>query len=553
MSPLRRFGLGLTAAAIALGAHAAGTGPITLYNGIQLPTTWPPADVTLSREPRPAPYLVSPPAVIPIGVGRQLFVDDFLIQQTTLARTFHQAVPYAGNPILEPDRPWEKGPIGEMAFPFSDGVWFDPKDRLFKMWYMASYRAAGPGRGAEDGMVTCYAVSADGLHWEKPSLDVVPGTNIVLAASRDCAVVWLDHQEKDPARRFKLLRSHPVADKTWGMSLHYSADGIHWSDVIASSHGHKWVGDRNSAFFNPFRNVWVYSIRNSGRYPQLGRIRYYSEGPDIAAGLAAWRQIPWIGADRLDPHHPKYPEIEPQLYDLDAVAYESVLVGFFSIWQGPENKVAAQLKVQKRNEILLGFSRDGFNWDRPDRRPFIGVNETEGAWNWGNVQSVGGGCLVVGDKLYFYYSGRRRNDMTWDSSCRTGVAFLRRDGFASMDASTEGTLTTRPLVFQGRYLFVNADTHGGELRVEVLDREGNVLAPLSAANCLPSRTDSTKQLVQWVGAEDLSALANKPVRFRFQLNHGSLFSFWVSGNKSGGSSGFVAGGGPGFDGAQDMP
>ena len=35
------------------------------------------------------PYLVDPPAVIPIDVGRQLFVDDFLIQSTSLTRRFH--------------------------------------------------------------------------------------------------------------------------------------------------------------------------------------------------------------------------------------------------------------------------------------------------------------------------------------------------------------------------------------------------------------------------------------------------------------------------------
>lgn len=533
---------------------AAGAVAAPLYNGLELPAAWPPADRVLSREPRPAPWLAAPPAVIPVDVGRQLFTDEFLVEQTTLTRTFHQPVPYAGNPILEPDQPWEIGPIGPMAFPFSDGVWFDPADRLFKMWYMASRRAAPPRGRPEDGMVTCYATSEDGLHWRKPALDVVPGTNIVLEAPRDCAVVWLDHREPDPARRFKLLRSHEGPDKTWGMSLHASPDGIHWGSVIASSHGHGWVGDRNSAFFNPFRNVWVFSIRNSGRHPELGRIRYYSEHADLVAGLAAWKKIPWTGADRLDPHHPKFPAVEPQLYTLDAVAYESVLLGQFSIWQGPENRDAARLKIQKRNEILAGFSRDGFHWDRPDRRPFLSVNETEGAWNWGNIQSVGGGCLVVGDQLYFYYSGRRRNDPTWDSSCRTGVAMLRRDGFASMDAGEEaGTLTTRPLRFTGRHLFVNADTRAGELRVEVLDRSGKTIGPFSAANCVPLRLDATKQVVRWIGAADLGALAGEPVRLRFRLTRGSLFSFWVSRDASGASGGYVAAGGPGFVGDRDQP
>ena len=48
----------------------------TLYNGIELATCWPPGQQALSREPMPVPYLDSPPYVIPIDVGRQLFVDD---------------------------------------------------------------------------------------------------------------------------------------------------------------------------------------------------------------------------------------------------------------------------------------------------------------------------------------------------------------------------------------------------------------------------------------------------------------------------------------------
>ena len=37
------------------------------------------------------PYLVSPSEVIPIDVGRQLFVDDFLIKHTTMKRAYHSA------------------------------------------------------------------------------------------------------------------------------------------------------------------------------------------------------------------------------------------------------------------------------------------------------------------------------------------------------------------------------------------------------------------------------------------------------------------------------
>jgi len=51
-----------------------------LYNGIVLPSEWPPRITDpKSRSPREVPYLEHPPRVINIDVGRQLFVDDFLI------------------------------------------------------------------------------------------------------------------------------------------------------------------------------------------------------------------------------------------------------------------------------------------------------------------------------------------------------------------------------------------------------------------------------------------------------------------------------------------
>ena len=77
-----------------------------LYNGIQLPKTWPPRLTELQENPVTPPYLSAPPAVIPIDVGRQLLVDDFLIAQTTLQRVFHRPEYFSENPVLTPDMPW---------------------------------------------------------------------------------------------------------------------------------------------------------------------------------------------------------------------------------------------------------------------------------------------------------------------------------------------------------------------------------------------------------------------------------------------------------------
>jgi hypothetical protein len=290
----------------------------------------------------------------------------------------------------------------------------------------------------------------------------------------------------------------------------------------------------------------VYSLRASA--PGLGRSRRYRENPDVLAG-AKWESGEptfWVGADRLDPRRPDL-DIQPQLYNLDAVAYESIILGLFSIWPGqPEDRA-------KPNYVAVGFSRDGFHWHRPSHDAFIPVSERYGDWNWGNVQSAGGCCLIVGDKLYFYVSGRAGiSGSSRSGVCSTGLAILRRDGFASLYAGeAEGTLTTRPVLFHGKHLFVNADADSGELRAEVLDQNGQVVSPFSRDNCIPIRSDKTLQGVRWEGDDDLSALAGKPVRFRFHLTNSRLYAFWVSPELSGASYGYVAAGGPGFTGTTD--
>jgi len=517
---------GILLSGVQLREAVAAKGGEVLYNGIVLPADWPPRMERLPRDPVLPPYLASPPDVVPIDVGRQLFVDDFLIQSTTLKRTYHTSRYYPQNPLLVPDRPWEtKTKPNPCAMVFSDGVWYDPEDGLFKMWYMGGYVAG-----------TCYATSKDGIHWDKPELDVFSGTNLVQQGYRDSATVWLDLEAKERRGRFKM--GYYSGGK---LVLQTSSDGVHWSQPVQSGP----TGDRTTFFYNPFRKKWVFSLRAGAS--GFGRIRKYWEADDLLAG-AAWKAdqpVLWVGADSADPMREDL-KTAPQLYNLDCVAYESLLLGLFTIWRGQPADRA------KPNEVCLGFSRDGFHWYRPDRRAFVPVSETQGDWNWGNVQSAGGGCLVVGDQLYFYVSARAGIPGSRSSGrCTTGLATLRRDGFASLDAEDEGVLTTRPVRFRGRFLFVNADTKQGQLLVEVIDQDGEPIPPFTRQRCVPVREDSTLARVRWQGAEELSTVVGKPVRFRFYLQHGSLYAFWVSPDESGASYGYVAAGGPGLTGPVD--
>ena len=548
---MKKILLTIAACALTLGVNAQ-----TLDNGITLPSVWPPryADPTAPKE-MPVPYLKQKPEVLPINRGRQLFVDSFLISNTNLTSVYHKAKYYDLNPVLKVDRKWELTPEGyEYAAPFSDGIWYDDKDGKFKMWYLAG---AGYVDTLKHSLYTCYAESLDGKTWTKPSLDIVPGTNVVDTMNRDASTVWLDRNEKDPSKRWKFFNVEYKPDYIqWQYVLKYSADGIHWSKPVAQSGA---VSDRCTAFYNPFTNKWVMSMRHHCNVSWRSRAYLEHADPEEAVSLAHRLRegVPdkhivfWFTPDDKEKRHERYPDVDPGIYNFDAIAYESIMLGFYSQWQGPENHIARGLMIPKRNEIMLGYSRDGFHFARPSHSPFMPVNETDGAWNYGNMQSVNGVPLIVGDSLYIYSSGRSKNGVWWDAGVSTGLATLRRDGFVSMRAGNkEGFLTTEKLSFDGKYFFVNADVKakGAQLKVELLDADGNPIPGFTKRDCVVMRgADKTKQLITWKGKQDLTELAGRTIRAKFYLTRGDLYAFWVSPWTSGESRGYTGGGGPGLN------
>ena len=499
-------------------------GETVLPNGIVLPEVWPPKggpgpglwQDPKSDAPMPVPYLEALPTVIPIDTGRQLFVDDFLVAETTLTRTFHTAKKFEGNPVFKPDTPIEQKPAS-VCYLGHGGVFYDPQKRLINMWYSA---------GELDGALAL-ATSRDAFTWERPDLGLPAGANLLLprggrrrgdhAGGDNC--LWLDTLTTNTAERIKFMTQRDPHDPHW---LATSPDGRTWSDPVPAGR----AGDYCSFFFNPFRNVWVYSVKRDG---PRGRSRYYAESPSFLTPGVFDSTVYWCNADRLDEPDP-VAKCAPQLYSLNAVAYESLMLGIFYIHLGPPNEVCGQGKFPKTTELKLGFSRDGFHWQRPDRRAFIPATRTEGTWDRAYLHSTAGVCLIDGDRLLFPYCAF--SGIAPDGSrgiyhgASVGLATLRRDGFASMDGS--GTLTTRPLRFSGKHLFVNAS---GSVSAEILDEA----APAARVGAFTG--DATRQRLG-----DVSAYAGRPVRIRFHLTDGHLYSFWVSPSETGASHGYLAAG-----------
>ncbi len=533
---------------------ATGPKPEKLYNGIELPDQWPPRfRDPASLEPMEVPYLQKPPKVIPIDLGRQLFVDNFLIEKTTLKRSFHQAEKYAGNPVFKAETELEKR-LSNVVYLGQGGVFYDPKEELFKMFYTAGWR--GP---------LALATSPDLKTWTRPELGL-HGGNILLpegaawgagdgkTAGTDNAL-WYDIHASDPMERLKYLTCWmhvPKEQRVRGLTHSLqTSDGVKWSQPVPCT---TVAGDYGSIFYNPFRKKWVQSIKKDG---PRGRCRYYVESDRFIDGANWDAAVYWTNADGKDEPEPVggYAGNEkagdpPQLYSLAAVAYESLMIGMHQIHRGPNNGVCQKGGFPKLTDLELGFSRDGFHWDRPDRRGFICGERREGAWDRAYVHTTTGVMVVLDDKLVFPYcaysgdAGGGRGDIYGGGA--VGLAMLRRDGFASLDGP--GEVTTRMVKFSGKHLFMNLD---GELRVEVLSDKGEVRAVSEVVS-----GNSTLQQVTWakqkdqsdtLDRKDLSDLSGKAVKLRFKVAKGSLYSFWVSRHASGASGGYLGAGGPGFD------
>ena len=282
-------------------------------------------------------------------------------------------------------------------------------------------------------------------------------------------------------------------------------------------------------------------------------------------------------ADDQDPQtkHPRGPNNEyPQLYTVDAVAYESVMVAFLVVLECDNYGKGGPCpgpKYHEENEVYLAFSRDGFHFSRPPapRSPLAAVNTSR--WNnWNNydVQIAAGGFITYPDHLNMYVSGRYVPDNNGTQPCAnpgcqfdtTGLASMRRDGFASLDieGGVLGRVLTRPLVWSGEHrdtLYVNFK--GSNLRAEIQNAtSGAPIAPFTLANSVPFTGDSTRTKLSWHDAPstNIGPLAGQAVRVLFEYGgsgSSSLFSFWVGDAECGASMGFVAGGGPGIPGDTD--
>ncbi len=558
--------------------YQAGVG--LLYNGIELPESW----EAYARDPNSdevvtPPYLTSKddggyrPDVIDVTVGRQLFVDDFLIESTTLKTVYHQATKYEGNPIVTPTNKYELSGGWGVGLD-GGGVWYDMEDEKYKMWYDMS-------TGGSVG----YAESDDGINWTKVKCQA-DGTNLVLeeALMDGHFQVFIDY-EADASEKYKMHvlsfrnlygktntntglleftggyseSNIPIGSKEdnyYASTLYVSSDGINWRQLGGLADNLQ--GDACSVFYNEFTNTWVNSIRTWTRTlhngtMSNGRVRYYAECSNFI-DLLKWKvedTILWLTRDKNDVADLSLGGLSPQTYNFGAIAYESIMIGTRSVWYGPNNKTIKETGNPKITDLQMTYSRDGFHFDNPSRKAFIASSRTDGTWDKGYLWTVPASVIIHDDEIWFYYSGFKGYKSTTNALInkdahamqQIGIAVLRRDGFASMEGT--GELLTRKLTVDDykKYLFVNINCPEDSFKAEIIDKNGNVVEGYSMEDCIAVGGDDTCKQITWKNGGNLSFLGDSEFQIRFSMSKsGEFYSFWLSDATTGESDGAIGSG-----------
>jgi hypothetical protein len=468
-----------------------------------------------------------------IDSTHQLFVDDYLISKIErLTREFHQPTKHEGNPLMP----------GGYA-----GVLYDGDKGQFRMWCGLDY-----------------LTSSDGIRWTRQ--DPGPNGNLLRKEGGDLRGFICNPDVAEREGRYKIVlerRYNEKAKEPGGFYLYHSRDGLNWerrperpilsrttnmmkpcefrsmgvgtpSEFDRGTANHlraNGVGDTSTFRYDTVLKRYVFDGKLILRFPpekskQLGiihepgkphlRLRTFSESED----LIHWSPPRFMMyPDRLDPP-------DRQIYSHAGFVYESM-------WIGIIQAMRFQATGWKQVDLRLSYSRDGRHWLRPDdREAFIPLGDAD-SWEADYSGTAHTAPVRVGEELFFYYFGSRNPERNKDPQRRwpafLGLAKLRRDGFASLNAGQQpGQILTRPLAFQGKSLLVNADiADGGWIKAAVLSRDSRPMSGYGLDDAVALTKDTTKGRMGWNSGRGLDPPDDDHLRILFELKNAKLYSFWI--------------------------
>ncbi len=447
-----------------------------------------------------------------IGNRIEMFVDDYLIDTMNKA-ALRLNPPQRRECVLKMDKPWEGSGSGIYSVVFKDGD-------IYRMFYRATFPKSENDSSAGQGCA--YAESSDGINWERPNLGIIEykgqDTNMVFTGKN--AHNFSPFIDRNPDckedEKYKAVAGHHVG----GLMGYKSSDCLHWELIQDKPLFTKGAFDsHNLAFYDTNYNKYVcYS-------------RYFDATDktfDLSSGVRAIQHN--YSDDFLN-----WSEPEPNTYDekaprehfytnatIQCPGAEHIYLSFPMRFMHERHKIKEHKHVGISDNVMM-TSRDGRHWNRFFLESWVKPGLDQRNWTDRNL-IVAHGILEIGDEFSMFINENYR----WDSSYIRRIT-VPKYRFASIYANRfGGTFTTKPIVFEGRSLYINYSTSApGSVKVGIIDESGWPMSFYTPEDCDVIYGDELEKEVSWRGQSDLSHLYGKTIRFKFELIDADVFSLQI--------------------------
>lgn len=484
-----------------------------------------PAGAWQTTEKPPATSTEQP---VDIGNRRELFVDSFLIDSLQNCQLeMHHPVP--AEIVIRFDRPWEG------AFAGYGTVIFD--DPVYRMYYRGLPESGKDGTNRE---VTCYAESADGIHWTKPDLGLYEyhgdkRNNIVLMNQAPLShnfAPFLDRRPNVPAnQRFKAL----AGTESSGLVAFASPDGRRWQRLQEEPVFRDGMFDsQNISFWSDSENRYVCYFRT---WTGEGYSGFRTVSRTTSDDFLDWSAPEEMQFGDTPAEHLYTSQTTPYFRapHIGVALAARFVPGRRVLTAADQQRVGIETRYAGDcSDTVLMTTRGGDRFDRTFMESF--VRPGPGAENWVSRSNymVRGIVPNGADELSIYLS----RNYGQDSACLQRLT-LRTDGFASLAAGFEGgQCRTRVIRFRGDgagetgqpagacQLTLNVSTSAaGGVEVALLKPDGTPIPGFSFDDCDTITGDAIDRVVSWSGQSDVSRLSGQPLRLAFRLQDADVFSF----------------------------
>ncbi|MBI4559933.1 MAG: PQQ-binding-like beta-propeller repeat protein [Candidatus Hydrogenedentes bacterium] len=409
-------------------------------------------------------------------------------------------------------------------------VLFDPRDKLFKMWYSGCTDYPDAVRRVEGATRNVgYAFSEDGSHWERRILGLVEfngsKNNNLVHLNAQAPSVFLQEWESDPNRRFLMFTEAGL--HTYHKKVLYSADGLRWvlSDKLEDD-APQW-GKRTHEPFSilydpedpdPTRRWKGYSLLHMYENGYRGR----AVGLFLAETPERWVEYP------TQPIMSAFDGMESEIHLPHVSKFHGLYVMLYD---------AMEPNHHTQSEIAISY--DGIQFQRIQNGVKLLPNSPPGQPDAGKICVSPRAMFVHDDRIWYYYTMSTDTYQTGPRSFYatpwyryTGLAHWRLEGFACVNAAQEDSIaeiTSRQLQIgtglDAVWLNAVAPSRDPGIVVELLDETGRTLA-----TSRPWSGDRLRGLVTWNAPVPTIALGTRiRLRLHFSGTKTQVYALGVKG------------------------